>query len=65
MEMKYFKNTNFYNGCGPKGIAMKFSLQALEVARAFIKAYGGRIDSEKSRADAYKHAQWLIEQGLY
>lgn len=65
MEKKYFKNTNYFNGCGPKGIAMKFSLQGLEVARAFIKAYGGKIDSEKSRADAYKHAQWLIEQGSY
>lgn len=65
MEQKFFKNTNFYNGCGPKGIAIKFTLQSLNVARAFIKGCGGVIDSEKSRADAYKHAQWLIDNGNY
>lgn len=65
MEKKFFNNTNFYNGCGPSGVAIKFSLQSLEVARAFIKAFGGVIDSEKSREESYKHAQWLIEQGNY
>ena len=65
MEKKFFKNTEIYNGCGPKGIAIPFSLENLNVARAFIIAFGGKIDSEKSRADAYKHAQWLIDQGSY
>lgn len=67
-NFKIYKNNNFWKGA--EAICWQFHLDKLEETRSIIEKLGSlhafqKIESEKSREESLKDAQYLIDIGNY